>query len=75
MVTLFELFASEINMNVKQIAAYHQWCDQVFFNAGNVDPDNAYDWESLAIGFCLGQGLSISEAEEFYIELLKGGLV
>lgn len=35
-----------------------QVCDQ----ADEIDPDNSRDWHSMALGFFLGKGLSLEEA-------------
>lgn len=42
---------------------------QVTDNAKRIDPDNEHDWESIALGWSLGQGLELNAAREFVTHL------
>jgi len=46
-----------------------QWVDDVY-NHSEIDPENNYCWESMAIGYYLGKGHSIKQAE-FLVRKLK----
>ena len=50
---------------------YEAWTEQIYDKGTEVDPSNEYCWKSLAVGFALGWGTSIPEAEAFYLRLLK----
>lgn len=49
----------------KFYALVAQWMAQVFDDADNVDPGDCEDWASLALGFALGNGLTIEDAKTF----------
>jgi hypothetical protein len=36
--------------------------------------ENEADWECLCVGWCLGQGLSVDEAHDFYQRCIKEGV-
>jgi len=52
-----------------------QWKAQVFANPGDIDPENKEDWESLALGFALGKGLTAEDAHAFVAVLLRQNLI
>lgn len=39
------------------------WVKEVYDQGKVVDPENRYCWESLAVGWLLGKGYSVSQAE------------
>ena len=52
-----------------------KWKEQVFDRAEEVDPNNEMDWEDLAIGFFLGLGQSVEQAEELLSAVIEWNLI
>lgn len=52
-----------------------QWKEDVWDKQEEVDPDNEYLWTSLALGYFLGLGMSIEDAEESVRLADKLGLI
>lgn len=47
------------------------WVEEINNNASYIDPENRLCWESLAIGYYLGKGHSIKQAEFLVRRLQK----
>ncbi len=53
-----------------------RWKKDVWDKQTEVDPDNeTHDWESLALGYFIGLGLSIDDAYDSVREASKQGLI
>jgi len=60
--------AQKIKLTGKEKAALHRFQREVCERAGDVDPGGELHWESLAIGFFVGVGLSVDESHRCYLE-------
>ena len=51
------------------------WKKNVWDKQEEVDPGNERDWADLALGYFIGLGMSIEEAEDSVREASKQGLI
>jgi hypothetical protein len=52
----------------KLVAAYKA---EIVARADSIDPDSVHDWESMALGWAIGKGLTVKEAQEFGREAIR----
>lgn len=53
-----------------------RWKQDVWDKQKEIDPDNEeHLWKSLALGYFIGLGMSITDAEESVCEASKQGLI
>lgn len=45
------------------------WVRQVFSRRERIDPNNEEDWYSLALGYALGKGVSVTTAHQFALHI------
>ena len=41
------------------------WKMQVYDNSAEIDPNDEYTWRGVALGWALGQGMPLDQAQEF----------
>lgn len=39
--------------------------EQIVSHAAEIDPSDRHDWESMALGWAIGRGMTVEEADEF----------
>ena len=61
-------------MNAKQLKAIQErWQSEVFDKPDDIDSEGRYVWEGVLLGFLLGAGVPLEQAENIAIQAPRNG--